>query len=257
MTEAVAATRSRLCDYALALGDDCLILSHRLSEWTGNAPDFEEDVALSNLALDLLGQARGLLTHAGELEGSGRSEDDLAYWRDDLQFRNLILVEQPKGDFAWTVTRNLLFSTYQELLYQELSQSAEPILAGIAAKGALEASYHCEHAALWTARLGDGTAESHQRMEQALMALWPLTGEMFELAPGQAELVSAGLAVDPSLVLEQWQLRVGKKLQDATLSIPRVPQRRCQGRLGFHSEHLGHLLAEMQHLHRSHPDASW
>ncbi|HVD02826.1 MAG TPA: 1,2-phenylacetyl-CoA epoxidase subunit PaaC [Candidatus Dormibacteraeota bacterium] len=257
MTDLGVAGTSLLCDYTLGIGDDCLILSHRLSEWAARAPDFEEDVALANLALDLLGQARSLLAYAGELERSGRSEDDLAYWRDDRQFRNLLLVEQPNGDFALTITRHLLFSTHQVLLYGALAQSSDATIRGIAAKGVMEARYHQEHAALWTLRLGDGTAESHARMERALLELWPLTGEMFQLSPGLSELVVAGVAVNPSNLQPPWESQIGATLQTAALEIPAVPQRRCDGRFGIHSEHLGHLLAEMQHLHRSHPDAVW
>jgi ring-1,2-phenylacetyl-CoA epoxidase subunit PaaC len=246
-----------LQQYLLYLGDDCLILSHRLAELAAHAPEFEEDVALSNLALDLLGQARTLLTYAGQVEASGRDEDDLAYWRDDREFRNLLLVEQPNSDFAHTIIRQLIFASYQLPLYERLGQSQDPTLAGVAAKGAKEASYHRDHARLWTLRLGDGTAESHLRMEAAIQDLWPFTGELFLADPVTKRLGGAGIAIDPAALEPAWREHIDQTLAEATLAPPHQLGIRRGGRTGLHTEHLGHLLSEMQHLHRSHPDASW
>ncbi|MGA9774759.1 MAG: 1,2-phenylacetyl-CoA epoxidase subunit PaaC [Candidatus Dormiibacterota bacterium] len=248
---------SDLVEVALGLGDDCLVLSHRLSEWTARAPEFEEDVAMANLALDLLGQARNLLTLAGELEGRGRDEDELAYLRDDRQFRNLLLVEQPNGDFAVTMARQLFFSTYQVLLYRGLAQSSVPALAGIAAKGVKEARYHLEHATLWTLRLGDGTEESHLRMQAAVDHLWPFTGEPFLAEAAWSRLCDARVVPDLLALRERWQSEVQAILREARLECPEELGRQRGGRAGLHSEHLGHLLAEMQHLHRSHPNVTW
>ncbi|MHB8323954.1 MAG: 1,2-phenylacetyl-CoA epoxidase subunit PaaC [Candidatus Dormibacteria bacterium] len=258
MTGAAAvAAAADLHEYALYLGDDCLILSHRLAELAAHAPEFEEDMALSNLALDLLGQARSLLTYAGQAEIAGRDEDDLAYWRDDRDFRNLLLVEQPNQDFAHTIVRHLFFASYQLPLYEHLAESNDSTLSAVAAKGAKEASYHRDHASLWTLRLGDGTAESHARMEDALEDLWPFTGELFSVGPVTSRLAAAGVAVDPAALEPSWSQHVDRTLGEATLSRPKELGTRLGGRSGLHSEHLGHLLSEMQHLHRSHPDASW
>ncbi|MHB1501305.1 MAG: 1,2-phenylacetyl-CoA epoxidase subunit PaaC [Candidatus Dormibacteria bacterium] len=258
MTSGTAvATSSDIFDYALRLGDDALVLSHRLSEWAAHAPEFEEDVALANLALDLLGQARSLLTYAGQVEGKGRGEDGLAYWRDDRQFRNLLLVEQPNGDFAMTIVRHLLFAAYQLAMYEALEDSADSTFAGVAAKGAKEARYHRDHAALWTVRLGDGTEESHQRMDRALLALWPLTAEMFQMDAITLRLAEDGVIPAGESLRPSWDHFVDATLKEATLDVPRGLAQRTGGRAGLHSEYLGHLLAEMQHLHRSHLDASW
>jgi len=253
---AAVAAPGDVMEFCLRLGDDCLILSHRLSEWTGHAHDFEEDVALANLALDLLGQARNLLSYAGEIEGLGRDEDALAYWRDDREYRNSLLVEQPNGDFAMTMVRHLFFSTYQVALYQGLLDSTDPTLAAIAGKGVKEARYHRDHATLWVLRLGAGTAESHRRATAAVTALWPLVDELFEEDDLLRRLVGSGVAPNPQGLSAEWNIHVGSTLQQANLERPQVVGR-SGGRSGLHSEHLGHLLAEMQHLHRSHPDASW
>ncbi len=245
-----------LVEYCLRLGDDCLVLSHRLSEWTGHAHDFEEDVALANLALDLLGQARNLLSYAGEIEGRGRDEDSLAYWRDDRDFRNCLLVEQPNGDFAMTMVRHLFFSAHQVALHQRLLGSSDATLAAVAGKAVKEARYHRDHAALWVVRLGAGTEESHRRASAAVTALLPLVGELFEEDALVQRLVSNAAIPDPGQISAEWNTYVDATLREATLDRPQVASR-SGGRRGLHSEHLGHLLAEMQHLHRSHPDASW
>jgi len=230
---------------ALALGDDALVLSHRLGEWAGHAPVLEEEVALANIALDLLGQARVLLSMVGD-------EDELAYLREERAFRNLQLVEQPNGDFAHTIARQLYFSTYQHLLYAELA-AAEGPFAPLAAKAVKEVAYHRDHAEQWTLRLGDGTDESRERMRRACAALWRFTGEMFQPV--------AGLDVDGTALEAAWLASVTAVLDRATLPAPEGPRTGAwaagAGRQGLHTESFGRMLAEMQHLHRSHPGASW
>ncbi|MFI9824768.1 1,2-phenylacetyl-CoA epoxidase subunit PaaC [Streptomyces sp. NPDC052013] len=230
---------------ALALGDDALVLSHRLGEWAGNAPVLEEEVALANIALDLLGQARVLLSMAGD-------EDELAFLREERAFRNLQLVEQPNGDFAHTIARQLYFSVYQHLLHTELAGGDGPF-APLAAKAVKEVAYHRDHAEQWTLRLGDGTEVSHERMQRAVDALWRFTGEMFQPVEG--------LDVDWPALGSAWLERVEDVLRRATLSVPEGPRTGAwaagAGRQGVHTEPFGRMLAEMQHLHRSHPGATW
>jgi ring-1,2-phenylacetyl-CoA epoxidase subunit PaaC len=230
---------------ALALGDDALVLSHRLGEWAGHAPVLEEEVALANIALDLLGQARVLLSLTGD-------EDELAYLREERAFRNVQLVEQPNGDFAHTIARQLYFSTYQELLYERLA-GGDGLLAPLAAKAVKEVAYHRDHAEQWTLRLGDGTEESHQRMRRGVDALWRFTGELFEPVEG--------CEVEWSALHDTWLERITAVLTRATLSVPEGPRRGAwtagAGRQGIHTEPFGPMLAQMQHLHRSHPGASW
>lgn len=250
-------TLTGVAAYALRLGDDALVLTQRLSEWSSRAPELEEDVALTNIALDLLGQARALLSYAAELEGAGRTEDDLAYLRDEREFTNVQLVEQPRGDFAVTIARQLLFSTYQQLLYTALSGSTDPTIAAVAAKAVKEVAYHVDHAEQWTRRLGDGTAESHARMQVALEAMWPFVAELFESDELVKTLAADGVAVDPSALQPEWDRRIDAVLAAATLTRPTPTWTARGGRQGIHSEHLGFLLAELQHLHRSHPGATW
>ncbi len=230
---------------ALALGDDALVLAQRLGEWAGHAPELEEEVALANIALDLLGQARTLLTLSGD-------EDELAFRREERDFRNVQLVEQPNGDFAHTIARQLYFSTYQELLYGQLAGGTEP-LSALAAKAVKECAYHRDHAEQWTLRLGDGTEESHRRMQTALDALWRYTGELFRPVEG--------LDVAWDTLEDTWRASVTGIVTQATLTPPEGPQAAPwaagAGRQGVHTEPFGRLLAEMQHLHRSHPGASW
>ncbi|GAB2865668.1 phenylacetate-CoA oxygenase subunit PaaC [Streptomyces deserti] len=230
---------------ALSLGDDALVLSHRLGEWAGHAPVLEEEVALANIALDLLGQARFLLSLVGD-------EDELAYLREERAFRNLQLVEQPNGDFAHTIARQLYFSTYQHLLYAELSAGGGPF-APLAAKAVKEVAYHRDHAEQWTLRLGDGTDLSHTRMRKACDTLWRYTGEMFQPVEG--------IDVDWAAMEAAWLEQVGDLLRRATLTVPEGPRSGAwsagAGRQGLHTEPFGRMLAEMQHLHRSHPGASW
>jgi ring-1,2-phenylacetyl-CoA epoxidase subunit PaaC len=238
-----AVTLSDTAVYALRLGDDALVLSHRLAEWSSRAPALEEDIALTNIGLDLLGQARALLTYAGEVEGAGRSEDDLAYLRPEGEFTNCQLVEQPNGDFAVTMARQLFFSAYQLELYRRLTRSADPTLAAVAAKAVKEVAYHVDHAAGWVVRLGDGTDESHRRMQAGVERMWPFTHELFE--------------GDEAVLKPAWDERIAAVLAEATLERPADGWRPGGGRRGVHSEHLGFLLAEMQYLHRSHPGATW
>ncbi|MFJ1647394.1 1,2-phenylacetyl-CoA epoxidase subunit PaaC [Streptomyces sp. NPDC088258] len=230
---------------ALALGDDALILSHRLGEWAGHAPALEEEVALANIALDLLGQARILLSLVGD-------EDELAYLRDERHFRNLQLVEQPNGDFAHTIARQLYFSTYQLALYRELV-GGDNAFGDLAAKAVKEVAYHQDHAEHWTLRLGDGTPESHRRMSRACEALWRFTGEMFQPVEG--------LDIDWAALERGWLASVTGVLERATLGVPEGPRTGAwtagAGRQGLHTEPFGPMIAEMQHLHRSHPGASW
>ncbi|MFG2387510.1 1,2-phenylacetyl-CoA epoxidase subunit PaaC [Streptomyces lavendulae] len=239
-TESTTATAA-----VLALGDDALILSHRLGEWAGHAPVLEEEVALANIALDLLGQARILLSMAGD-------EDELAFLREERSFRNLQLVEQPNGDFAHTIARQLYFSLYQHELYTELAAGNGPF-APLAAKAVKETAYHRDHAEQWTLRLGDGTEESRSRMRAALDALWRFTGEMFQPVDG--------LDVDPAALETRWLAALRAVLDRAGLALPEGPRTGAwaagAGRQGLHTEPFGRLLAEMQHLHRSHPGASW
>ena len=246
-----------LAAYALALGDDALILAQRCGEWITNAPQLEEDVALANIGLDLLGQARTLLTYAGEVEGRGRSEDDLAYLRSEREFTNVQLVELGNGDFAVSTARLLAFSTYQLALYQELSRSSDPTLAAIAAKAVKEVAYHRDHATSWVVRLGDGTDESQRRMRAGLERVWPYVGELFDASWIPPRLVDQGVAVDVRVLEAGWQAYVAGVLAEATLEVPAVPQRPTGGRRGIHTEAMGYLLAEMQHLARSHPGATW
>jgi ring-1,2-phenylacetyl-CoA epoxidase subunit PaaC len=247
-----------LATYALRLGDDSLVLSHRLGEWVTNAPQLEEDVALANIGLDLLGQARTLLSYAGEVEAAGRTEDDLAYLRDEREFLNVHLVERPNEDFAVSMARQLLFSTYQLALYERLQDSADPTLAGMAAKAVKEVDYHRDHATQWVLRLGDGTETSHRRMQDGLDRVWPYADELFATDEVEQSLVADGVAVDSSSLRAGWDGYIDGVLAEATLTRPeglRTPP--GGGRRGIHTEALGYLLAEMQHLHRAHPGASW
>lgn len=245
-------------EYALRLGDDALILAQRLSSWSASAPELEEDMALTNIALDLLGQARNLLALAGARMGRQQSEDDLAFLRDERDFRNLRLVELPNGDFAYTIVRQLFFSAYQLALYEQLQHSADGDLAALSAKAVKEVAYHRDHAVKWTLRLGDGTDESHTRIETAVEELWPYSHELFEADGLTRRLSDAGIAVDPQSIQQEWLRHVTTVLEDATLTIPATSARRpTGGRRGEHGEVLGPLLAEMQWLYRSHPGASW
>jgi ring-1,2-phenylacetyl-CoA epoxidase subunit PaaC len=244
---------SVLVDYVLGLGDDALVSAQRMGWWISRAPELEEDVALANIGLDQLGQARTLLARAGELEGDGRSEDDLAYLRDEREFRNVKLVERPMTDFGVAMARLLVVATWQSHLYAGLRGSSDEILAGVAGKAVKEVAYHVDHAAHWVLRLGDGTDESHQRMQAALDTEWPFVAELFEPLPDGL----GGVAVDPVALREPVLADLRGVVERASLTVPDVPPALAGGRQGLHTEHLGYLLAEMQHLHRSHPGATW
>ena len=236
-------------DYVLGLADDVLVSAQGMGWWISRAPELEEDLALANIGLDQLGQARSLLTYAGVLEGAGRTEDDLAYLRDDREFRNVWLVERPQTDFGVLMARLLVFSTWQCELYAALASSTDATLAGIAGKAVKEVAYHRDHARLWTLRLGDGTPTSHDRMQAALEGEWPHVEELF--APVD------GALVDPQSLRAAVLGRIEEVVVEATLSVPTVSPAIGGGRRGLHTEHLGHLLADMQHLHRSHPGVTW
>jgi ring-1,2-phenylacetyl-CoA epoxidase subunit PaaC len=251
-------TSALAAQYLQGLADDALVYAQRLGEWISRGPQIEEDMALANVGLDLLGQARALLTRVGELDGTGRSEDDLAYFRDERQFRNVHLVEQERGDFAHEMARLLWFSAYQRELYAALRASADEVLAGVAAKALKEVTYHQDHAAQWVVRLGDGTEESHRRMQDALVAVQPYVVELFEDDPASSAAAEAGIGVLPSSLREAASARVAAVVEEATLALPEPSRWRSRGgRDGIHSRPMGYLLAEMQHIARSHPGATW
>jgi ring-1,2-phenylacetyl-CoA epoxidase subunit PaaC len=244
-------------EYLLRLGDDRLVLGHRLSEWCGHGPILEEDIALANIALDLIGQATMLLKLAGEAEGKGRSEDDLAYFRDAIGYRNIHLVELPKGDYAFTIVRQFLFDVFSYHVLEQLQQSSSGELAGIAAKGFKEVRYHVRHSSEWVVRMGDGTDESHKRAQKALDHLWRFTGEMFESDDIDRQMVNEGVGADLQAIEPRWRAVVSEVFSRATLVIPGDPPAMTGGRKGRHTEHLGHMLSEMQIVARSHPGAEW
>ena len=244
--------------HTLRLADTALVLGHRLSEWTGRAPMLEEELALANVALDLIGQARSLYAYAAELEGKGRTEDDLAFLRDAPEYRNLLIAEQPNGDFAFTVLRQLFVSAFLHPYWRAHAASGDATLAAVAAKAEKEAAYHLRHAGEWTIRLGDGTDDSHRRMLDALEELWPFTGEMFEADENDCLLIAQRLAPDPAALRPEWDATVARVFAEATLPVPPAGAwMQSGGRRGVHSEHLGHMLAVMQHLPRAHPGAAW
>lgn len=246
-----------LFTYALRLGDDALILGQRLSEWCGHAPTIEVDLSLANLALDLIGQANHFLGLAGALEGGKRDADALAFRRDVLDFSNCLLVEQPNGDFAQTIARQFLFSTYQELLLQSLTSSRDERLAAIAAKAVKEVAYHRQLASDWVIRLGDGAEESASRLNAGLDWMWRFADELFEMDDLETGLAREGLAADKSALRAQWDQRIDTVLAEATLQRPKPRRPALGGRSGHHTEHLGHLLSEMQFLQRAYPGATW
>jgi len=255
----------QLFQYLLRLGDSPLVLAQRLGEWVGKGPAIEEDIALTNVGLDLLGQARLWLSYAGEVEarfhGTGRSEDQLAFTRDGGDFCNLLLVEQPNGSYADTTARQFLFDTWHLLALRALAQSKDPRVVEIAAKGAKEAAYHVERSGDWVIRLGDGTAESHARMQAAIDGLWTYTGEMFAPDAVERGLQEAGIAADAAALEAPWRQHVDAVLAAATLTVPQDAWMQGGGgrggKQGVHTEHLGRLLAEMQFLQRAYPDAQW
>ena len=244
--------------YCLQLGDDALIYAQRLGEWISRAPQIEEDMALGNIGLDLIGQARVLLTRAGELDGTGRSEDDLAYFRDEREFHNVHLVEQERGDFGFEMARMLWFSAYQCELYAALVTSGEETIAGVAAKAVKEVDYHRDHATQWVLRLGDGTSASHVRMQEALERVAPHVEELFDDDAVSVTAAQAGVGTLPSSLWDGALGYVAKVVERATLALPAESTWRSRGgREGIHSRPMGYLLAEMQHIARSHPGATW
>ena len=257
MTTTDTAAGAAHLDYLLRIADSALILGQRLSEWCGHGPVIEEDIALANTALDLIGQARLLLTHAGNLEGRGRDEDALAFLRAEPEYRNLTICELPNEDFGRTCLRNFLFAAFQMPLWQALASSSDAQLAAIAGKSVKETRYHLQHAADWTVRLGDGTDESHARMQRALDYLWPYTAEFFSPSPTDEQVQAAGIGPAWSSLAKGWEASVLPVLEAATLKVPAAMAFLSRGKEGRHSEHMGHLLAEMQYLQRTYPGARW
>jgi ring-1,2-phenylacetyl-CoA epoxidase subunit PaaC len=257
MTASIAIEHRPAVEYLLRLSDTCLILGQRLGEWCGHAPILEEDIAMTNMALDLIGQTRALLTRAGQLDGQGFDEDQLAMLRDERDYRNLTMVELPRGDFAFTVLRNLLVATWLKAHWERLADSSDAELAGIAGKAVKEARYHQQHAADWVVRLADGSAESRRRMDAALDALWRYVPEMF--AVDAVDEAAAAMRLGPSraALREAWQAEIGPVLAEAGLAPPAESAFRSSGTRGVHTEHMGRILAEMQHLQRAYPGGAW
>ncbi len=246
-----------LFEYLLRLGDNGLILSQRLGEWCGHGPALEEDIAITNVALDLLGQARNWLTYAGEVEGLGRDDDKLAFLRDAGDFRNLLLVEQPNGDFGQTLARQFLFDSWHHLVLEQLKSSTDERIRGIAEKSLKEVTYHLRRSSDWMLRLGDGTEESHRRVQSAIDELWMYTGEMFEVDAVDEEMKRAGIGCDLAAVRANWMTNVERVFSEATLKIPKQAWMQRGGKRGVHTEKLGYILAEMQFLRRAYPGAEW
>ena len=250
-----------LFDYLLRLADSDLVLAQRLGEWVGHGPVLEEDIALTNVGLDLLGQARLWFAYAGEVEARfaerGRTEDELAFLRDGAAFRNLLLVEQPNGNYAETMARQFYFDVWHRLLLAALARSSDARIAEIAQKAQKEVAYHVERSADWVIRLGDGTEESHARMQAAIDDLWMYTGEMFEADENDRALAETGIACDPARLAQPWREQVEAVLREATLAMPTASWMQRGGKRGVHTEHLGHLLATMQWLQRAYPGAQW
>lgn len=244
--------------YLLRLADDRLILGQRMSEWCGHGPELEEDLAMANIALDLIGHATALYEYAAEVEDAGHDEDYFAFFRDDRDFTNLQLCEFPKGDFAYTMARQFLFSSYSYFLYMKLKNVTDEQFAGMINKHLKEIKYHLRHSREWVLRLGDGTEESHNRVQDAFDELWMYTGEFFETDETDKMMISEGLGVNPNEFKNEWKKLVEETLSEATLDVPDWNQFMMSGsRKGIHTEHLGHLLAQMQFLRRSYPDAAW
>ena len=253
----ISVNESPLVLYALRRADDALILGHRLSEWCGHAPMMEEDMALANMGLDLIGQARELYSYAARVEDAGNDEDRYAYLRDVRQYRNLLLVEQPNGDFARTIVRQFFYSTFADAYWRAMMGSQDETLAAIAAKSEKESAYHLRHSSEWVIRLGDGTDESHRRAQTAVNDLWAFTGELFYTDDSDAGLIAEGLVIDPESLRAGWIETVTGVLLTATLTCPTRSWMQKGGRTGQHSEHLGHLLSDLQSLQRAFPGATW
>ena len=246
-----------LFEFLLQMGDNCLVLGHRNSEWCGHAPALEEDIAVANVSLDLIGQTQMWLALAGEVEGAGRTADDLAYLRDAFDFRNLLLLERPNADFGLTLVRQFLFDAWHLPMLQGLKSSTDKRVADIAEKSVKEVAYHLERSTDLIIRLGDGSAESHRRMQNSLNELWSYTGEMFAFDDLHPSLLAEGIVPDAGAIADTWKQHVARALKAATLKMPDTDFIRRGGKEGIHSEHLGFLLAEMQFLQRAYPGASW
>lgn len=246
-----------LFEYVLRLGDDSLILGHRLSEWCGHGPILEEDIAMTNISLDLVGQATSLLGYAGELEGKGRDADALAFLRFDREYKNVLLVEQPNDDFGMTMLRQFFFDAYRKPLFEKLQQSTDQHLAAIAEKSLKETKYHLKHSSEWVIRLGDGTEESNARIQDSLNTLWRYTNELFFTDEVDAELVEKGIVPSLQEIQNEWNATVTAVLNEATLTIPTNNWKQEGGRKGLHSEHLGYILAELQYMQRAYPNMQW
>lgn len=255
MTASITLQHGPRLQYLLRLGDTCLILGQRIAEWSGHAPILEEDIALSNVALDLIGQSRGLLTHAGREQSL--DEDQLAFLRDERDYRNVTMVELPRGDFAFTIVRNTLITTWLRLVWERLQHSSDAEVAGIAGKAVKEARYHQQHAADWLVRLGDGTDESKRRANTALTRLWPYVAELFEPDAADAAAVASGLGPSWAELREPWRAEITAILDEATLQMPAEGAFRSTGKHGVHTEHMGYILTELQHLQRTFPGGVW
>ena len=254
----MAVDKQHLLQFLLRQGDNTLVLGHRVSEWCGHSPILEEDIALANTALDLIGQTQMWLGYAAEVQGEGKSSDDLAFLRDAWDFRNVLLAELPNGDFGRTLLRQFLFDAFQSVLMGRLMKSSDETVAAIAAKASKEVTYHVERSADTVVGLGDGTEESHRRMQEALEYLWPYVGELFESDETDAAMAAAGIAPDPASLREEYDALIGKVLAEATLDIPAATYAHKGGRTGYmHTEHLGHLLTSMQWLQRAYPGCEW
>lgn len=246
-----------LVNYTLRIADDSLILGHRVSEWCGHGPILEEDIALTNIALDLIGQATSLLEYAAATENTGRSADDLAFLRYEKDYKNALLTEQPNGDFAQTIVRQFFFDTFRLFFFEALQRSTDTQLAAIAEKSLKETRYHCKHSSEWVIRLGDGTEESNQRAQKAVDTLWRYADELFFMDEVDQELIAKGIAIDLHGFKAAWTSRIQEVLNEATLQLPTNNWTQQGGRLGNHSEHLGYLLAEMQYMQRAYPGMEW
>lgn len=249
--------KSTTLEYTTRLGDDSSVLGHRISEWVSRGPFLEEDIAYANVALDYVGRARMFYGYAAELANDGRTEDDFAYMRDDRQYRNLLLMEMPRGDFAYSQVRQLFVDVYYSLLLPQLMDSKDDTLAAIAAKAIKETRYHLRRSRDWVLRLGDGTEESHRRTQKAVDSLWGYTHEMFEMDETERFLADNGIGVDTTKLRDEWLKQVSTILTEATLEVPEDGWAVRGGRIGYHTENLGHLLTEMQFVHRSYPGCQW
>lgn len=250
-------TTNDLFQYCLQLGDSSLILGQRLGEWCGHAPILEVDIAMTNIALDLLGQTRSYFQYAAKVEGEGRDEDQLAFVREEHEYKNYLLVEQPNEDFAYTITRQFFFDTFHMLFLEKLSASADEQLAAIAAKSLKEVKYHFRFSGDWVRRLGDGTAESHQKIQQAVDDLWMFTGEFFKPTPLETKMTQAGIGVDVSALKAGFDYHLNEVFDDAKLQVPDYTPNQYGGKEGIHSEYLGHILSELQWMQRTYPNMTW